>query len=169
MVSHAGKDPLVMRGYVLAWAHRIVSGNAQAEARVSRGGSAISANTANPADNDGATNETKKILQGVTVGKRKYLLQVIDYVVGKQNHVCRGVWSSELHNQYDMIEMSAIVSGFIVEIIRGPQTGESLRRAIATGDLPMPVEALTDSYSIFSDLAVTHLAACRHVLQRHYS
>ena len=93
----------------------------------------------------------------MTVGKRKYLLQVIDYVAGKQSHVCRGVWSSELHNQCDMIEMSAIVSGFTLETIRGPQTGESLRRAIATGDLPMPVEALTDSYSIFSYLAAAHL------------
>ena len=56
-----------------------------------------------------------------------------------------------------MIEMSAIVSGFTLETIRGPQTGESLMRSLSTGDLAMPVEALTDSYSIFSYLAAAHL------------
>ena len=56
-----------------------------------------------------------------------------------------------------MIEMAAIVSGFTIETIRGPQTGESLMRSLSTGDLAMPVEGLTDSYSIFSYLAAAHL------------
>ena len=96
-----------------------------------------------------STAAAKKALKGVAIGRRRYLLQVLDYAAGKQNHVCSGVWSSELHNQCDMIEMASIVSGFTLEALRGPQSGESLMRAMSEGELPMQIEALTDSYSIF--------------------
>ena len=147
----AGKEPLVMRGYILAWAHRI-----EKEPKVSTvadgGGGAYGASPAAQA----TTTNTRKVPHGVTIGQRKYLLQVIDYTAGKQNHVCRGVWSSELHNQCDMIEMASIISGFTLETIHGPQTGESLMHRLSRGQLPMQIEALTDSYSIFSYLAAAH-------------
>ena len=93
----------------------------------------------------------------VTIGYRSYQLQVIDYAAGKQGHVCRGVWSSELHNQCDMVEMASIVAGFTLEAQLGPQTGESLMHRLAKGQVSMHIEALTDSYSIFSYLAAAHL------------
>ena len=91
------------------------------------------------------------------MGKRSYKLQVLDYTAGKQNHVCRGVWSSELHNQCDMVEMASIVAGFTFEAAHGPQTGEAMVQAMIRGRAPMAIEALTDSYSIFSYLAAAHL------------
>ena len=97
------------------------------------------------------------MLNGVTIGHRSYQLQVIGYAAGKQAHVCRGVWSSELHNQCDMVEMASIVAGFSLEARLGPQTGESLMHRIRAGDFPMSIEAVTDSYSIFSYLAAAHL------------
>ena len=93
----------------------------------------------------------------MTTGYRSYQLQVIDYAAGKQNHVCRGVWSSELHNQCDMVEMATIIAGFTLETRLGPQSGESVMRAITNGNLPLRIEALTDSYSTFSYLAAQHL------------
>ena len=117
-----------MRGYILAWAHRI-----EKEPKVSTvadgGGGAYGASPSAQA----TTTNTRKVPHGVTIGQRKYLLQVIDYTAGKQGHVCRGVWSSELHNQCDMIEMASIISGFSLETIHGPQTGEYLKDALATG------------------------------------
>ena len=89
----AGCNPLVMRGYILAWAHR----------------------TELPISHDqAATSSPRKVPQGVTIGRRRYQLQVLDYTAGKQNHVCRGVWSSELHNQCDMLEMSSIIAGVLL-------------------------------------------------------
>ena len=147
----AGSNPLVMRGYILAWAHRIDERPPTTTA--SSGGSAYGASPAGKA----TTTIKPKVPNGVTIGHRKYVLQVIGYTAGKQNHVCRGVWSSELHNQCDMIEMASIISGFTLETLQGPQSGESLKNALATGNLPMKIEALTDSYSIFSYLAAAHL------------
>ena len=138
----AGKDPLVMRGYILAWAHRIDHNSSE-----SIGGGTGSSGAA--AD--------RKVMAGVKIGRRRYLLQLLDYTAGKQNHVCRGVWSSELHNQCDMVEMGSIIAGFTMECCHGPQTGEALKNAITNGSAPMKMEALTDSYSIFSYLAVAHL------------
>ena len=88
---------------------------------------------------------------------RSYKLQVLDYTAGKQNHVCRGVWSSELHNQCDMVEMASIIAGFTLESAHGPHTGEAVVQAMSKGRVPMSIEALTDSYSIFSYLAAAHL------------
>ena len=56
-----------------------------------------------------------------------------------------------------MVEMASIVAGFTLETRLGPQTGESLMHSLSKGQLPMKIEALTDSYSIFSYLAVAHL------------
>ena len=81
----------------------------------------------------------------------------MDYGAGKQNHVCRGVWSSELHDQCDMVEMASIVAGFTLEAVQGPQTGEAMVQAMSKGKVPMAIEALTDSYSITSYLAAAQL------------
>ena len=91
------------------------------------------------------------------MGRRRYQLQLLDYSAGKQNHVCRGVWSSELHNQCDMVEMASIIAGFTVEATHGPQSGGAMVQAMSQGQVPMAIEALTDSYSIFSYLAAAHL------------
>ena len=56
-----------------------------------------------------------------------------------------------------MIEMSNIIAGFTHESVHGPQTGAAMVRAMSQGDVPMRIQALTDSYSIFSYLAVAHL------------
>ena len=53
--------------------------------------------------------------------------------------------------------MSTIIAGFTHEVKMGPQSGESMMRAIRGGDVPLKIEALTDSYSIFSYLAAQHL------------
>ena len=97
-----------MRGYILAWAHRI-EGKPKVSTVVGGGGGASGASVAA----EPTTTTTRKVPNGVTVGHRSYQLQVIDYAAGKQGHVCRGVWSSELHNQCDMVEMASIVAGFI--------------------------------------------------------
>ena len=81
-------DPLVMRGYVLAFAHE--TPNRQG---------------------DGSTHQ----------------LHLIEWSCGKQKHVCRGVWSSELHNQCDMVEMGTIISAFAEEVRHGPGSAESIK------------------------------------------
>ena len=130
-----------MRGYILAWAHRIDHNSRDPNGSAGSSGAAAD----------------RKVMAGVKIGRRRYLLQLLDYTAGKQNHVCRGVWSSELHNQCDMVEMGSIIAGFTMECCHGPQTGEALKTAITNGSVPMKMEALTDSYSIFSYLAAAHL------------
>ena len=49
-------------------------------------------------------------------GQRAFQLQVLEYSGGKQNHVCRGVWSAELHNQCDMADVGIIILGFLEEL-----------------------------------------------------
>ena len=56
-----------------------------------------------------------------------------------------------------MVEMATIIGGFTLEARLGPQSGETLMRRLAHGDLPMQIEALTDAYSVFSYLAAAHL------------
>ena len=56
-----------------------------------------------------------------------------------------------------MLEMSSILAGFTLEASQGPQTGAALDRAITTGDVPMRIEALTQSYSILSSLVAAHV------------
>ena len=84
----AGSNPLVMRGYILAWAHRIDERPPTTTA--SSGGGAYGASPADKAN----TTIKPKVPNGVTIGHRKYLLQVIDYTAWKQSHICYGVWSS---------------------------------------------------------------------------
>ena len=56
-----------------------------------------------------------------------------------------------------MVEMATIVAGFTLEIQHGPQSGASMVKALNEGNVPTPIEALTDSYSIFSYLAAGRL------------
>ena len=135
-----GSDPLVMHGYILAWAHRTDLHDS-------------SSNSSSPSQPGAA----RKVPQGVTFGRRRYQLQILDDAAGKQSHVCRGVWSSELRNQCDMIEMVSIIAGFTVDATHGPQSGGAMVQAMSQGQVPMAIEALTDSYSIFSYLAAAHL------------
>ena len=127
----AGRDPRVMRGYILAWAHRTdILENPGATSKVTSGGSASSscaADQTRPAD---ASN--RKVPQGVTIGRRRYRLQVPDYTAGKQTHVCRGVWSPGWHNQCDMFGVSSILVAFTLESTQGPQTGAAMVRATTT-------------------------------------
>ena len=59
---------------------------------------------------------------------KTYQLQILEYVAGKQNHVCRGVWSAELFNQCDMVSMSKILLGFLEEVKRGSFSATEHRR-----------------------------------------
>ena len=54
-------------------------------------------------------------------------------------------------------KIATIVAGFTLETRLGPLSGETLMRRLSQGDLPMQIEALTDSYSIFSYLAAARL------------
>ena len=106
-------------------------------------------------------------------------IQVLEFCGGKQSHVCRGVWSAELHNQCDMIDVAIILRGFFHEVRNGTQTSLALRDMLEYGNFDMPLDAFTDSYSIFSYLrsqhlkmpadksTFYHLAHLREVLDRH--
>ena len=86
-----------------------------------------------------------------------YNLQVLEYVSSRQHHVCRGVWSAELHNQCDMADMGLVLSGFYEELRHGPIGCTELRKRQDEGTLSMEVHMFTDSYSIFSYLRAAHL------------
>lgn len=119
----AGKDPLVMRGYILAWAHRLDDHNnhLQAASVVGRGGSSVASPSAPVSSTTTTTTTTRQVPAGVTIGKRRYELRLLDYAAGKQSHVCRGIWSPELHNQCDMVDTGSILAGFMLETNIGPQ------------------------------------------------
>ena len=53
--------------------------------------------------------------------------------------------------------MASIIAGFTLEAAQGPQTAEAMVQAISNGRVPMPIEAHTYSYSIFSSLVSAHL------------
>ena len=55
-----------------------------------------------------------------------------------------------------MVEMASIIAGFTLEAAHGPQSGGAMVQAMSQGQVPMAIEALTDSYSIFSYLAAAH-------------
>ena len=93
----------------------------------------------------------------ITNGLHSYQLQVMEYCSGKQSRVTRGVWSAELYNQSDMVDMAAILLGFMEEVRRGPQTAEQLKQIHDTGDYTIPLHITTDSNSIFSYLSAQHL------------
>ena len=87
----------------------------------------------------------------------KYNLQVLEYVSSRQHHVCRGVWSAELHNQCDMADMGLILSSFFEELRHGQIGCTELRRRQIEGKFSMEVHMYTDSYSIYSYLRAAHL------------
>ena len=86
-----------------------------------------------------------------------YDLQVLEYVCGKQSHVCRGVWSAELHNQCDMADMALIMLGYLEEVRHGPATAQKLKELKDNGGWTVPLDMFTDSYSIYSYLHAKHL------------
>ena len=133
-------DPLVMRGFVLALAH--LRDPAYRRTQES---------TAKSPASSGPGSEAK------SPACFTYDLQVLEYACGKQNHVCRGVWSAELHNQCDMADMAVILLGFLEEVRHGPRTAESLRSLKDDGGYSTPLDMFTDSYSIFSYLRTQHL------------
>ena len=113
-----GGDPLVMRGYMIALAHRsTASGEASRSA---------------------------------PSGKMQFELQMLDYASGRPHHVCRGVWSAELHNICDMLDASLIQLAFLEEVQHGPQTAARLRQLSEQGGFGTSLSAYTDSKSIWS-------------------
>ena len=58
----------------------------------------------------------------------EFNLQVLEYVSSRQHHVCRGVWSAELHNQCDMADMGLIFSAYFEELRFGVIGCEELPR-----------------------------------------
>ena len=77
--------------------------------------------------------------------------------VGNKNHVCRGVWSAEVHNQCDMLDMSTTLLGSLHEVRKGPQPAEKLKELRECGGYSTPLEPYTDSGSLFSYLEADHL------------
>ena len=79
----AGKDPLVMRGYMLAWAHRIDGNATFAAGSDSRGGSAASANSVDCGmpqilhTKDTASDDLLSDIWAICPAPNSYLLQVI--------------------------------------------------------------------------------------------
>ena len=90
-------------------------------------------------------------------GSVHYCTQMIDYVSGKQSHVSRGVWSSELFNQCDMLDAAILLLGYFQELRFGPLSGAELRKLRENGGFALQLELLTDSLSIFSYLRSVHL------------
>ena len=91
------------------------------------------------------------------------------------------MWGAELHNQCDMVDIAVILRGFFHEVRCGTMDSRDLRDRLEHGDFEMPLEldAFTDSYSIFSyprsqhlkmpadKSTFYHLAHLREVLDRH--
>ena len=90
-------------------------------------------------------------------GRLQYQLQLLDYLAGKQHHICRGVWSAELHNQCDMLDAALLQLGFLQEIRLGIQGSAALRQCVEQGGFVTLLDAFTDSYSIWSYLRSDHL------------
>ena len=84
-------------------------------------------------------------------------LQVLEYTSSRQNHVCRGVWSAELHNQCDMADMGLLLSAYFEELRFGELGSEELRNRKVSGKYAMQLHLFTDSYSIYSYLKAAHL------------
>ena len=87
----------------------------------------------------------------------EFKLQVLEYVSSRQHHVCRGVWSAELHNQCDMADMGLILGAFFEELRYGETSSIELRKRREQGSYAMPLHMFTDSYSIYSYLRAAHL------------
>ena len=135
-------DPLVMRGFVLALAHLHTNGTSE-EGRKTQSLAAPARRAQSSAEASGSTCRLD--------------LQVLEFTCGKQSHVCRGVWSAELHNQCDMADMAVVLLGFLEEVRHGPATAERLKELKDNGGYTIPLDMYTDSYSIFSYLHAQHL------------
>jgi len=88
--------------------------------------------------------------------EKVYSVQLIEYLGGKQSHVCRGVWGAELHNQCDMVDTAAILNGMFHELRYGCMSAEELKEVREQGKFALPLHAFTDSYSIYSYLKAQH-------------
>jgi hypothetical protein len=121
-------SPLVMRGYAIALAHGPM-----------------------------AINASMGSVRASPVGGQQYKLQLLEYVAGKQTHVCRGVWSAELYNQCDMLGMCSVMAGFLEEIRHGVQSADALRQRQVEGRFATEIELHTDSKSIWTYLQADHL------------
>ena len=86
-----------------------------------------------------------------------YNIQILAYAGGKQNHVCRGVCAAEVHNQCDMLDMATTLLGFLEEVRTGPQPAARLKDLRENGGYSTPLDAFTDSGSLFSYLEADHL------------
>ena len=89
--------------------------------------------------------------------RNTWLLQILDFVSSKQKHVCKGVWAGELHNQCDTFDHASILRSFFEEVRHGCLNADELRRRQDAGTMGLPLEIMTDSYSIFSYLKAAHL------------
>ena len=77
------KDPLVMRGYTLVWAHRVNDDNSRpAASGVGGGGSSADTALTSVSSASTLTATTRKVLAGVAIGRIRYLLQLLDYTAG---------------------------------------------------------------------------------------
>eukprot|EP00959_Pyramimonas_sp_CCMP1952_P283070 5916800-Pyramimonas_sp.AAC.1 len=115
-----------------------------------------------PSDESKATDPL--VMRGYVLGlahydekNSKYDLQVLAFLGGKQNHVCRGVWSAEIHNQCDMLDMMVIILSFFEEVRQGPQTAVRMKEIRESGEFILQSEAFTGSGSLFSYLQADHL------------
>ena len=86
-----------------------------------------------------------------------WAIQLLEYLSGKQKHVCRGVWSAELLNLCDLWDMGLIMLGFLEEVHSGVMSASKLRELTTYGPLSTPTELCTDSFSIYSYLRTQHL------------
>ena len=86
-----------------------------------------------------------------------WFLQILEYLCGRQKHVCRGVWSAELLNLCDLWDMGLIIAGFLEEVKLGSMSAADLRKHTTEGPLSTDTQMFTDSYSIFSYLRTEHL------------
>ena len=103
------------------------------------------------------------VMRGYVIGighysDNGYNMQILAYAGGKQNHVCRGVWSAEVHNQCDMLDMATTLLGFLEEVKTGPQPAAKLKELRENGGYSTPLDAFTDSGSLYSCLLYTSRA-----------
>ena len=93
-------------------------------------------------------------------------LQVLEYTSSRQNHVCRGVWSAELHHQCDMADMGLLLAAYFEELRYGALGSDVLRDRKVSGSYSMPLHIFTDSFSIFSYLEAAHVSELHWVVKR---
>jgi len=85
-----------------------------------------------------------------------YSVQLIEYLGGNQNHVCRGVWSAELPNQCDRMDTAAMLNGMFHELRFGCMSAEELEEVSEKGKFALPIHTFIDSDSIYFYLKAQH-------------